>query len=98
MAAKKLVAVDFEVFGKVQGVFFRKYTEEQGTKLGLRGWCMNTRHGTVQGQLQGPEGMVKIMKDWLEKTGSPSSRIERAEFKNEKAIEDYTFSGFNIRH
>ncbi|XP_068246202.1 acylphosphatase-2-like isoform X2 [Palaemon carinicauda] len=98
MATKKLISVDFEVFGIVQGVFFRKYTEQQGRKLGLRGWCMNTRHDTVQGQLQGPQEMVVIMKDWLRNTGSPSSRIDKAEFKNEKDIEDYTFSGFSIRH
>ncbi|XP_064110719.1 acylphosphatase-2-like isoform X1 [Macrobrachium nipponense] len=98
MAAKKLVAVDFEVFGKVQGVFFRKHTQKQAKKLDIRGWCKNTDQGTVEGQLEGVEQQIGFMKDWLEKTGSPSSRIERAEFKNEKAIEDYTFSGFNIRH
>jgi acylphosphatase len=33
----KFVACDFEVFGKVQGVYFRKYTEKQAIILGLRG-------------------------------------------------------------
>lgn len=33
----KLVSCDFEVFGKVQGVYFRKYTEKQAIILGLRG-------------------------------------------------------------
>jgi acylphosphatase len=28
---------------QVQGVFFRKYTQEQATKLAIRGWIMNTR-------------------------------------------------------
>lgn len=28
---------EFEVFGKVQGVYFRKYTERQAIILGLRG-------------------------------------------------------------
>ena len=32
-----LIHLDFEVFGKVQGVFFRKYTQKKGNELGLRG-------------------------------------------------------------
>ena len=41
-------AIAFEVFGKVQGVFFRKYTQAKGEQLGLRGWVhtpkQRTRH------------------------------------------------------
>lgn len=33
----KMVTCEFEVFGKVQGVYFRKYTERQAIILGLRG-------------------------------------------------------------
>uniref|UniRef100_A0A0E9T514 acylphosphatase n=1 Tax=Anguilla anguilla TaxID=7936 RepID=A0A0E9T514_ANGAN len=46
-------------FGRVQGVFFRKYTQAEGKKLGLVGWVRNTEAGTVQGQLQGPGSKVK---------------------------------------
>ena len=38
-----LVALEYEVFGKVQGVFFRKFTHEKAQSLGLRGWVKNTR-------------------------------------------------------
>ena len=41
--AMALVAVEFEVFGRVQGVFFRKFTNEKALSLGLRGWVKNTR-------------------------------------------------------
>ncbi|XP_076047768.1 uncharacterized protein LOC143029166 isoform X3 [Oratosquilla oratoria] len=37
-------------------------------------------------------------KDWLRNTGSPSSRITKAEFRNEKEIEAVSFSHFNIKH
>ncbi|TRY88450.1 hypothetical protein DNTS_018876, partial [Danionella cerebrum] len=53
------VSVDFEVFGRVQGVCFRMYTEAEGKKLGLSGWVKNTRQGTVVGQVQGPAEKVK---------------------------------------
>ena len=93
----RLVSVDYEIFGKVQGVFFRKYTQQEGKKLGLVGWVMNTEKGTVVGQVQGGEDVVKKMKDWLKKTGSPKSRIDRAEFKNEKQIDTLGYSGFEVR-
>ena len=34
-ATSKLISINFEVFGKVQGVFFRKYTQQEATKLKL---------------------------------------------------------------
>ncbi|XP_033149984.1 acylphosphatase-2 [Drosophila busckii] len=43
----------FEVFGIVQGVFFRKHTQAKAKQLGLGGWCMNTREGTVKGVIEG---------------------------------------------
>lgn len=95
--SKKIISVDFEVFGKVQGVFFRKYTQKEATKLNLSGWCMNTLQGTVQGILQGNEESTKKMKHWLTKTGSPKSRIDKAEFNNEKEIEKLNFNSFDIR-
>jgi len=94
----QLLHVDFEVHGRVQGVFFRKYTQDEGAKLGLRGFCRNTSAGTVSGGMEGPRPTVDKMKYWLEKTGSPSSRISRTVFTNEKVIEEYTLpQGFDIR-
>ena len=43
----------FEVFGRVQGVSFRAFTQKQAKILGLGGWCMNTSTGTVIGEIQG---------------------------------------------
>ena len=33
----KLVSLEFEVFGTVQGVCFRMYTQQHGNLLGIRG-------------------------------------------------------------
>ncbi|RZF45078.1 hypothetical protein LSTR_LSTR002039 [Laodelphax striatellus] len=93
----RLKAVDFEVFGKVQGVFFRKYTEQKAKSLNLVGWCENTSHETVKGQVQGPDENIEAMKEWLRKNGSPKSRIDKAEFKNESDISSLTFTEFQIR-
>ncbi|CAG9787907.1 unnamed protein product [Diatraea saccharalis] len=89
-------AIDFEIYGRVQGVFFRKFTKQQADKLGLRGWCKNTSQGTVLGHIQGPSEQIESMMQWLKTTGSPSSQIEKAEFRNQKDINEYNFTDFSI--
>ncbi|XP_069036316.1 acylphosphatase-2-like isoform X2 [Lepisosteus oculatus] len=97
-SASGLVSVDYEVFGDVQGVFFRKYTEEQGRRLKLVGWVRNTNRDTVEGQVQGPQDVVEIMKDWLRRIGSPMSRIDKATFSNEREIPALEFKSFTTKY
>lgn len=90
------VSCDFEIFGTVQGVFFRKYTQQQGTKLNLVGWVKNLPSGTVQGHMEGRQDDINKMKTWLRKTGSPKSKITKAEFSNEKSITQLTAKSFAV--
>ncbi|KAL5273277.1 ACYP1 family protein [Megaselia abdita] len=95
--SSKLYSCSFEVFGTVQGVFFRKYTQKQAVSLGIRGWCMNTYGGTVKGQLEGPNKEMEEMKHWLRNTGSPSSKIDKAEFTDLQEISKFSFDDFSIK-
>lgn len=47
--------------GRVQGVYFRAWTEEQATKRGLAGWVQNMPDGSVKAKFIGPEAAVAIM-------------------------------------
>ncbi|NP_001421657.1 acylphosphatase-2 isoform X1 [Equus asinus] len=96
--ARPLKSVDYEVFGRVQGVCFRMYAEDEARKIGVVGWVKNTSKGTVTGQVQGPEEKVNSMKSWLSKVGSPSSRIDRTNFSNEKTISKLEYSNFSVRY
>lgn len=58
----------------------------------------NTNNGTVLGQVQGPSDAVKSMKQWLSTEGSKHSRIDKAEFRNEKTISKATFEKFVVKH
>ncbi|KAG7199326.1 hypothetical protein KM043_018175 [Ampulex compressa] len=93
----RLIGVDFEVFGRVQGVFFRKFTQKRAEELGLKGWCMNTERDTVVGRMEGEKNKVEEMKHWLRHTGSPQSAIDKAEFRNENEIDQTSFSNFVIK-
>lgn len=88
---------EFEVFGRVQGVFFRKYTKQQADSLQLSGWCQNTRDGTVKGEIEGAEDKINQMKHWLQNTGSPSSQITEAVISQLKAIDTSVYNSFVIR-
>ncbi|KAJ3615059.1 hypothetical protein NHX12_018627 [Muraenolepis orangiensis] len=74
------------------------YTEQEGRSLGLSGWVQNTRRGSVIGQVQGAAGQVDHMKEWLRSVGSPSSRIHRAVFSNERDLKEPEMKGFITRH
>ena len=91
-----LISCDFEIFGKVQGVFFRKHTQQEASKLKLVGWVKNTESGTVQGHIEGPKNDVMKMKTWLQTKGSPKSKITKANFSNETTINQVNGQGFNV--
>ena len=88
--------VKYEIFGKVQGVFFRKYTKKKADSLGIRGWVKNTTQNTVTGELQGQMEDVNKLKTWLKTEGSPKSCISKAVFEDQGTIKQYTYSNFSI--
>lgn len=49
------------ISGKVQGVWFRAWTVQEATKLGLRGWVRNRADGSVEALLAGPAEKVEAM-------------------------------------
>ena len=95
-ASESFVSCDFEIFGTVQGVFFRKYTQQQATKLNLVGWVRNAASGTVQGHMEGRKEDINKMKNWLRTTGSPKSKITKAEFSNEKTVTQLNGKSFDV--
>lgn len=88
--------VSFEVFGRVQGVYFRKHTVDEARRLGLVGNVRNTSAGSVKGIVQGEAIKVEMMKTWLKTTGSPMSHIEKAVFTEEVEIATLQFTTFDI--
>lgn len=92
-----IISCEFEIHGRVQGVYFRRHAEMKAKRFGLRGWCMNTPAGTVKGYIEGPRTEMNLMKEWLRTTGSPSSNIVKAEFTKEREKRDYNYKNFHIR-
>nr|XP_016933270.1 acylphosphatase-1 [Drosophila suzukii] len=97
MAAQGVHSCQFEVFGKVQGVNFRRHALRKAKTLGLRGWCMNSGRGTVKGYIEGRPAEMNVMKEWLRTTGSPLSNIEKVEFSSQKERDRYGYTNFHIK-
>ncbi len=49
------------ISGRVQGVWFRGWTEDQACRRGLDGWVRNRRDGSVEAVFQGPPEAVAEM-------------------------------------
>ena len=49
------------ISGRVQGVWFRGWTMQQASSLGLTGWVRNRRDGTVEAIFQGDANDIDAM-------------------------------------
>ena len=97
MGSPPLGAFAFEVFGRVQGVYFRANTVQKATALGLVGWVRNTARGTVEGVAQGEPSSLAALRAWLETEGSPASSVERVVVTEERGVESVEFASFERR-
>ena len=88
-----MIHLNIIVRGTVQGVFFRKYTNQKANELGLKGYVMNRIDGTVYVEVEGDEENVNQFKEWLQE-GSPKSTVFAVEPKEGKV---QGFDQFEIR-
>lgn len=88
----------FIVTGRVQGVFFRKFTKQKADQLDITGWCRNAPDGeSVEGEIEGTEMRIHEMMDWLREKGSPHAQIEHAEFDPISKGDERVHNSFDIR-
>ncbi len=81
------------VSGRVQGVWYRAWTEQQARALGLDGWVRNRRDGTVEAVLSGaPEVIEKMIEALWE--GPPLAKVAAVDrFAHGEIVEP----GFAVR-
>ena len=75
------------VIGKVQGVWFRKYTKEAAEKRSILGYVSNENDGSVFIEAQGYENNLEDFVVWLYQ-GSPMSKVEKVRWE-EGALGSY---------
>ncbi|WP_200764066.1 acylphosphatase [Nitrosophilus alvini] len=83
----------FIVSGRVQGVWFRKYTKELAENLGISGYVRNLPDGRVEAAATFEDDeKFRLFLEGLKK-GSPLSRVEKVEIE---PIDDISDKGFEI--
>ena len=76
MSAEALKCVRLRITGRVQGVWFRGWTVDQGRELGLDGWVRNRRDGSVEAVASGPAARVDELIARCRK-GPPAAMVDR---------------------
>jgi len=96
MQRAKMELYRFIIFGKVQGVYYRKFVSQAVMKKQIRGTIQNLPNGTVEVIAEliddDIETFIKILKD-----GSPYSQVDDVTYE---LIDDadLEFDGFVIKY
>jgi acylphosphatase len=81
------------ISGRVQGVWFRAWTQEEARRRALDGWVMNRRDGAVEAVFQGAGGRVDDMLEacWR---GPPHAQVVDVAVS---ALDEPVEPGFHVR-
>jgi acylphosphatase len=83
------------ISGRVQGVFFRSWTESEAVERNVKGWVRNLPDGRVEAVFEGEKDDVDELIRLCHK-GPPGARVAKVEVK----LENYSgeFKDFRIRY
>ena len=81
------------ISGKVQGVYFRKHTQDTSRENNVYGWVKNLLNGDVECVLEGLKSNVDKVMMWCHQ-GPPGSHVDNVKIKYEEFIGN--FNDFNI--
>lgn len=67
-----------QVYGQVQGVYFRMHAKQAADILGISGWVQNESEGHVSIEAEGEEKSLNHFLKWCE-DGSPEAKVDKVE-------------------
>lgn len=79
--------------GRVQGVWYRAWTQERAEALGVNGWIRNRRDGAVEALMSGPEDAVDRLIEAC-RDGPPAARVTEVSVS---PAEPPAETGFHVR-
>lgn len=87
-------AIHLIIQGKVQGVGYRRWFEQQAIQLGLKGFVRNLETGEVEAVIVGKEAIVQDMIQ-LSRTGSQCAEVT-AIHQQSLNLQDADFQDFKV--
>lgn len=91
----ELVRAHLFITGRVQGVCFRAYTEEEAHGLDLKGWVKNLGDGRVEVMCEGEKEDVEKLVEWC-RCGPPGALVRDVDISWETATGE--FETFTIEY
>lgn len=85
--------ISIQVIGRVQGVYFRAFTQKKAVKLGLDGFVQNLSDGSVYIEAQGESDALDQLIAWCHK-GPLMAKVQQV---NVAQIAPTDHNGFTIR-
>jgi acylphosphatase len=82
-----------KVYGRVQGVGFRFYTQRKAKELNILGFVQNKQDASVYIEAQGETNDLNEFMDWL-KIGPDWARVDRVQIQGQP-LQD--FESFSIK-
>ena len=92
-AKAERVRVHVWISGRVQGVYFRSYAEDEAAFRNIAGWIRNAPDGRVEVVFEGIRAAVEAMLQWCHR-GSPAAQVTGVEVAWEEPRSE---SGFRVR-
>jgi acylphosphatase len=87
--SSEYIKVHLIISGKVQGVYFRKHTQDVSLQNYVCGWVKNLPNGDVECVLEGLKSNVDKVIRWCHQ-GPPNSRVDNVEIKCEAFTGNFT--------
>jgi acylphosphatase len=87
--------LEIRIYGRVQGVAFRWYTQKKARSLGLNGWVRNRVDGSVSIVAEGARPALEVLADWAAR-GPDRAHVDRREITWADAtgnFEDFLITG-----
>lgn len=84
---------NIKVTGEVQGVWYRKSTQQKAVELGIKGFVQNQPDWSVYIEAEGTETQLKTLLDWCAK-GPEHAKVEKVvwEEKELQFFEDFVIT------
>lgn len=84
--------LNITISGRVQGVWFRKYTHDKAIKLGIRGFVRNQPNGDVYAEAEADQETLDKFIAWCH-SGSPLASVKEVVWQEDELK---NFIGFEI--